>query len=46
MRKVKLAHCVIVALSINDHNIASSFGLAMQRSIQFFDQYVKQLNVP
>jgi dipeptidyl aminopeptidase/acylaminoacyl peptidase len=25
----------------NDHNIASSFGLAMQRTIAFFDQYVK-----
>ena len=30
----------------DDHNIANSFGLAMQRSIQFFDKYVKQLNVP
>jgi dipeptidyl aminopeptidase/acylaminoacyl peptidase len=25
----------------DDHNIASSFGLAMTRSIQFFDKYVK-----
>jgi dipeptidyl aminopeptidase/acylaminoacyl peptidase len=30
----------------DDHNIANSFGIAMQRSIQFFDKYVKQLNVP
>jgi uncharacterized protein len=30
----------------NDHNIANSFGIAMQRSIQFFDKYVKQANVP
>jgi len=26
----------------DDHNIANSFGIAMQRSIQFFDKYVKQ----
>jgi fermentation-respiration switch protein FrsA (DUF1100 family) len=26
----------------DDHNISSSFGLAMQRSIAFFDTYVKQ----
>jgi dipeptidyl aminopeptidase/acylaminoacyl peptidase len=26
----------------DDHNIANSFGTAMQRSIQFFDKYVKQ----
>ena len=26
----------------DDHNIADSFGIAMQRSIQFFDKYVKQ----
>jgi dipeptidyl aminopeptidase/acylaminoacyl peptidase len=25
----------------DDHNIASSFGLAMSRSIEFFDKYVK-----
>ena len=25
----------------NDHNIAASFGIAMQRSIQFMDKYVK-----
>jgi dipeptidyl aminopeptidase/acylaminoacyl peptidase len=25
----------------DDHNIANSFGIAMQRSIQFFDKYVK-----
>jgi fermentation-respiration switch protein FrsA (DUF1100 family) len=25
----------------DDHNISNSFGTAMQRSIQFFDQYVK-----
>ena len=25
----------------DDHNISSSFGTAMQRSIQFFDTYVK-----
>ena len=30
----------------DDHNIANSFGVAMQRSIQFFDKYVKQVNVP
>jgi dipeptidyl aminopeptidase/acylaminoacyl peptidase len=30
----------------DDHNIANSFGIAMQRSIQFFDRYVKQVNVP
>jgi len=30
----------------NDHNIANSFGIAMQRSVQFFDKYVKQMNVP
>ena len=30
----------------DDHNLANSFGIAMQRSIQFFDKYVKQLNVP
>jgi len=30
----------------DDHNIANSFGIAMQRSIQFFDKYVKQINVP
>ncbi len=28
----------------DDHNLANSFGIAMQRSIQFFDKYVKQLN--
>jgi dienelactone hydrolase len=27
----------------DDHNIANSFGIAMQRSIQFFDKYVKNL---
>ncbi len=26
----------------DDHNIANSFRIAMQRSIQFFDKYVKQ----
>jgi len=26
----------------DDHNIANSFGIAMQRSVQFFDKYVKQ----
>ncbi len=26
----------------DDHNIANSFNLAMQRTIQFFDRYVKQ----
>jgi len=30
----------------DDHNMANHFGLAMQRSIQFLDKYVKQLNVP
>jgi fermentation-respiration switch protein FrsA (DUF1100 family) len=25
----------------DNHNISNSFGTAMQRSIQFFDQYVK-----
>jgi hypothetical protein len=25
----------------DNHNIADNFGLAMQRSIAFFDQYVK-----
>ena len=25
----------------DDHNLANSFGIAMQRSIQFFDKYVK-----
>jgi len=30
----------------DDHNIANSFGIAMQRSVQFFDKYVKQVNVP
>jgi len=30
----------------DDHNIANNFGIAMQRSIQFFDKYVKQVNVP
>jgi fermentation-respiration switch protein FrsA (DUF1100 family) len=25
----------------DDHNISNSFGTAMQRSVQFFDQYVK-----
>jgi len=25
----------------DDHNLANSFGLAMQRSLQFFDKYVK-----
>ena len=25
----------------DDHNLAQSFGLAMQRTIEFFDQYVK-----
>ena len=29
----------------DDHNIANSFGIAMQRSIQFFDKYVKQAGV-
>ncbi len=27
----------------DDHNIANSFGIAMQRSIQFFDKVVKNL---
>jgi dipeptidyl aminopeptidase/acylaminoacyl peptidase len=27
----------------DDHNLANSFGIAMQRSIQFFDKYVKNL---
>jgi dienelactone hydrolase len=27
----------------DDHNIAQSFGLAMQRTIEFFDKYVKGL---
>jgi dipeptidyl aminopeptidase/acylaminoacyl peptidase len=27
----------------DNHNISENFGLAMQRSIQFFDQYVKNL---
>ena len=27
----------------DDHNIANSFGIAMQRSIQFFDKYVKNV---
>lgn len=26
----------------DDHNLANSFGLAMQRSIAFFDQYLKE----
>jgi dipeptidyl aminopeptidase/acylaminoacyl peptidase len=30
----------------DDHNITNSFGIAMQRSVQFFDKYVKQVNVP
>ncbi len=30
----------------DDHNIANSFGIAMQRSVQFFDKYVKQVSVP
>jgi dipeptidyl aminopeptidase/acylaminoacyl peptidase len=30
----------------NDHNISASFGVAMYRSIQFFDKYVKRSNVP
>ena len=25
----------------DDHNLAQSFGLAMQRTIEFFDKYVK-----
>jgi dipeptidyl aminopeptidase/acylaminoacyl peptidase len=25
----------------DDHNLAQSFGLAMQRTIAFFDKYVK-----
>jgi fermentation-respiration switch protein FrsA (DUF1100 family) len=25
----------------DDHNLAQSFGLAMQRTIEFFDRYVK-----
>ena len=25
----------------DDHNLAGQFGLAMQRSIEFFDRYVK-----
>jgi dipeptidyl aminopeptidase/acylaminoacyl peptidase len=25
----------------NDHNISQSFSLAMQRSLAFFDKYVK-----
>ena len=25
----------------DDHNIANSFGIAMQRSLQFFDKHVK-----
>jgi len=28
----------------DDHNLANSFGIAMQRSIQFFDKYVKGVN--
>lgn len=28
----------------DDHNIANSFSLAMQRSVAFFDKYVKQLS--
>jgi dipeptidyl aminopeptidase/acylaminoacyl peptidase len=27
----------------DDHNLANSFGIAMQRSIQFFDKYVKNV---
>jgi dipeptidyl aminopeptidase/acylaminoacyl peptidase len=30
----------------DDHNIANNFGIAMQRSIQFFAEYVKPVNVP
>ena len=25
----------------DDHNISASFGLAMQRTIEFFDKYLK-----
>ena len=25
----------------DDHNLAQSFGLAMQRTIEFFDKYLK-----
>ena len=28
----------------DNHNISNSFGTAMQRSIQFFDKYVKGLS--
>jgi fermentation-respiration switch protein FrsA (DUF1100 family) len=28
----------------DNHNISNSFGTAMQRSVQFFDQYVKGTN--
>jgi dipeptidyl aminopeptidase/acylaminoacyl peptidase len=28
----------------DNHNISNNFGLAMQRSVQFFDKYVKQLD--
>jgi fermentation-respiration switch protein FrsA (DUF1100 family) len=28
----------------DNHNISNSFGTAMQRSIQFFDQHVKGMN--
>jgi dipeptidyl aminopeptidase/acylaminoacyl peptidase len=30
----------------DDHNLANSFGIAMQRSIQFFDKVVKNLQSP
>ena len=30
----------------DNHSIANSFGIAMQRSIQFFDKHVKSLNIP
>ncbi len=30
----------------DDHNLTNSFNLAMQRSIDFFDKYVKQLPNP
>jgi len=30
----------------DDHNLANSFGIAMQRSIQFFDKVVKNLPSP
>jgi dipeptidyl aminopeptidase/acylaminoacyl peptidase len=36
----------LFSYSGDDHNIANSFGIAMQRSIQFFDKYVKQASAP